>query len=130
MEKEFLIDTNIIIYYLNGAIPEDHYEQVSEIFRTSFNLSTISKIEVLGWYRITDAHKLRIKRFLTNANVIYLNDEIEEKAIELKQTVKMDAPDAIIAATALVYQFTLVTRNEKDFKKVAGLTIYNPFEEG
>jgi predicted nucleic acid-binding protein len=128
MEKEFLIDTNIIIYYLNGVIPTDHYDKVSDIFRDSFNISTISKIEVLGWHRITDTNQLRIKRFLNQANVIYLNDEIEEKTIEIKQKVKMDTPDAIVAATALVYQLTLVTRNEKDFKKVEGLSLYNPFE--
>jgi predicted nucleic acid-binding protein len=128
MEKEFLIDTNIIIYYLNGVIPADHYDKVSDIFRDSFNISTISKIEVLGWHRITDTNQLRIQRFLNQANVIYLNDEIEEKTIEIKQKVKMDTPDAIVAATALVYQLTLVTRNEKDFKKVEGLSLYNPFE--
>ena len=129
MEKEFLIDTNIIIYYLNGTIPENHYERVSDIFRDSFNISTISKIEVLGWYRITDTNKLRVRRFLENANIIYLDDAIEEKTIEIKQNVKMDAPDAIIAATALRYELTLVTRNEKDFKKVEGLNLYNPFED-
>jgi toxin FitB len=129
MEKEFLIDTNIIIYYLNGVIPTDHYDKVSDIFRDSFNISTISKIEVLGWHRITDTNQLRIKRFLNQANVIYLNDEIEEKTIEIKQKVKMDTPDAIVAATALVYQLTLMTRNEKDFKKVEGLSLYNPFED-
>jgi predicted nucleic acid-binding protein len=118
-----------LIYYLNGTIPEAHYEQVSEIFRSSFNISTLSKIEVLGWYRISDAHRMRLKRFMNNANVIYLNEEIEEKTIEIKQSAKMDAPDAIIAATALVYQLTLVTRNEKDFKKVEGLNLYNPFTE-
>jgi predicted nucleic acid-binding protein len=128
MEQEFLIDTNIIIYYLNGEIPENHYEKVSDIFIDSFNISTISKIEVLGWYRISEANQLRIKRFMNHANVIYINNEIEEKTIEIKQNVKMDAPDAIIAATALVYQLTLVTRNEKDFKKVAGLNLYNPFD--
>ena len=129
MEKEFLIDTNIIIYYLNGTIPENHYERVSDIFRDSFNISTISKIEVLGWYRITDTNKLRVRRFLENANIIYLDEAIEEKTIEIKQNVKMDAPDAIIAATALRYKLTLVTRNEKDFKKVEGLNLYNPFED-
>jgi predicted nucleic acid-binding protein len=41
----------------------------------------------------------------------------------------MDTPDAIVAATALVYQLTLMTRNEKDFKKVEGLSLYNPFED-
>jgi toxin FitB len=35
--------------------------------------------------------------------------------------------DAIIAATALVHNLPLVTRNETDFKHVAGLRVINPF---
>ena len=38
----------------------------------------------------------------------------------------MKLPDAIIAATALNNNWTLVTRNEKDFKNI-NLDIYNPF---
>lgn len=129
MEQTYLIDTNIIIYYLNGTIPRNHYKKVSNIFRDSFHISTISKIEVLGWHRVPEQEHLRIKQFLDCANVIYLNGEIEEKTIELKQSIKMDVPDAIIAATALVYRLTLVTRNEKDFKKVQGLNLYNPFSD-
>jgi hypothetical protein len=37
-------------------------------------------------------------------------------------------PDAVIAATCLVNNFTLVTRNQKDFEGINGLKIYNPFE--
>jgi hypothetical protein len=36
-------------------------------------------------------------------------------------------PDAVIAATCLVNDFTLVTRNQKDFKGINGLELYNPF---
>ena len=35
----------------------------------------------------------------------------------------MKAPDAIVAATALLQQAELVTRNTADFKKVAGLSV-------
>ena len=37
-------------------------------------------------------------------------------------------PDAIIAATALESQATLITRNADDFKKIENLEIMNPFE--
>lgn len=38
----------------------------------------------------------------------------------------MPIKDSLIAATALVYRLTLVTRNERDFAKV-GVKIINPF---
>jgi hypothetical protein len=39
----------------------------------------------------------------------------------------MGLADAIIAATALVHGLNLVTRNDGDFKHVAGLRVVNPF---
>jgi predicted nucleic acid-binding protein len=36
-------------------------------------------------------------------------------------------PDAIIAATALVYELTIITRNTKDFEKIEGLNVINPY---
>jgi toxin FitB len=48
--------------------------------------------------------------------------------IEIKQSKKIATPDAVIAATALVYDLTIVTRNQKDMEKVEGLRIFNPFK--
>jgi predicted nucleic acid-binding protein len=41
----------------------------------------------------------------------------------------MGLGDALIAATALVHQCPLVTRNVDDFKHVVGLEIIDPFAE-
>jgi predicted nucleic acid-binding protein len=41
---------------------------------------------------------------------------------------RMTLGDAIIAATALVHDRTLVTRNIGDFLWIAELTLINPFE--
>jgi hypothetical protein len=37
-------------------------------------------------------------------------------------------PDTIIAATAILYDLELVSRNTKDFKNIKGLSLINPFE--
>ena len=66
--------------------------------------------------------------FCRDALVIELNDDIVNKTIELRIEYKLKTPDAIIAATALVYNMILITRNLSDFGKVQGLTIINPFE--
>ncbi len=129
MDEKFLIDTNIIIYYLDDKIPQAHEQRVTQILMESFNISTITKIEVLGWHKLNDQDKLRIAEFLEVANVFYLDSAIEKKAIEIRQSHKMATPDTIIGATALIYNLTLVTRNEADFQKIHGLKIYNPFVE-
>jgi len=128
MEQNYLIDTNIIIYYLKDDILQSELEKVEQIFKDSFNISTITKIELLGWQRISLAEKNNIELFLSQAKVHYIDERVEKKAIELKQNYKMAIPDAIIAATSLLNNFIIVTRNSKDFEKINEITIYNPFE--
>jgi hypothetical protein len=97
MEKKYLIDTNILIYYLDNKIPESQDEKISTIIENSFNISTISKIEILGWHKITDNIKSKIEYFLSDADILYVDERIEKKAIEIKQKNKIDTPDGIIA---------------------------------
>src|SRR3989339_1932065 len=128
MDEKFIIDTNIIIYYLDDKIPKGELKKLENIFIISFNISTITKIELLGWNKIDSKTKKKINEFFENANVHYVNSIIEHNTIELKQKYKIAIPDAVLAATALVNNFTLVTRNEKDFSKIKNLRIYNPFK--
>ncbi len=128
MDEGFLIDTNIIIYYLNDNIPDKEIEKLENIFRVSFNISTITNIEVLGWHRITQNEKIKIERFLNNAQVFYIDNIIERKSIEIKQTYKIATPDTIIGATAIINNLTIVSRNEKNFNMIDELKIYNPFK--
>jgi len=128
MEKRFLIDTNILIYFLVGKIPVAEFEKITNIFQKSFNISTISKVEVLGWHKISLIEKNNIESFISTANIFYIDKIIENRAIVIKQENKINIPDALIGATALVNKMTIVTRNEDDFKKIKGLRIYNPFK--
>jgi len=49
MDKRYLVDTNILIYYFAGAIPD--MSGIEGIFKASFNISILTKIEFLGWKR-------------------------------------------------------------------------------
>ncbi|MBC8151558.1 MAG: PIN domain-containing protein [Bacteroidetes bacterium] len=61
------------------------------------------------------------------AEVIPLADAlIIERTILIRREAKIKLPDAVIAATALVRGLTVVSRNEKDFSRIAGLTYLNP----
>ncbi|WP_297062285.1 type II toxin-antitoxin system VapC family toxin [Thermococcus sp.] len=113
--------TQTFIYYLADAIPEEELPRVEEILRKSFNVSIITKIEFLGWRGHTPEGFEKSKEFISFAHVIPLTDEIADIAIELRRKVSIKLPDAVIAATALLHNLTLVTRNVKDFEKVEGL---------
>lgn len=127
MDERFIIDTNIVIYYLDNKIPNDQLPKMNEIFRGSFNLSTISVIELLGWHKLNDVDKSKMELFLANATIHFIDFATQKKAIEIKQKRKTDTPDTIIAATAILNQFTVVTRNIVDFSKIDGIKTYNPF---
>jgi predicted nucleic acid-binding protein len=43
--KNYLLDTNILIYYFNGEMEKCVKNKVSEIMRESFQISVISKME-------------------------------------------------------------------------------------
>ena len=127
MEQNFLVDTNILIYYLDGHIPLEHEAKIEHIFTYSFNISVISKIELLGWRKYMPEQYQVALRFIKHAQVIYLDHEIAEPTISIKHTYPLKLPDAVIAATALFYDWVLVTRNTKDFDLITNLKIYNPF---
>jgi len=127
--KKYLIDTNILIYFLAGTIPENQVQRLTDVFLTSFNISVITKIELLGWRKHSAEGLLKSVEFISNANTIFLDDNIAEQSILLKQKISIKLPDAVIAATCVAKGYTLVTRNTGDFTKIDSLDIFNPFLE-
>jgi hypothetical protein len=124
--NNFLFDTNILIYYLNGVFQKNNY-QIDDLIETSFNISIISKIEFLGWAGFLKDKTIfeKAKKFIDNATLYYLDDVIAEEAIIIRQNFSIKIPDAIIGATAKVNNLELITNNAIDFKNI-NLKIYNP----
>lgn len=127
-EDAYLIDTNVLVYYLDGDIPPTNTD-VDAIFRDSFVVSVISKIEFLGWseYLSSPDQLETARRFIGNAKVVSLTDDITETVIDLRRRHRTQLPDCIIAATAIVRNATLVTRNTDDFEDM-GVALYDPFD--
>jgi predicted nucleic acid-binding protein len=128
MGPGFLIDTNILVYYYEGLIPANAVQELDKIFRQSFNISIISKIEFLGWPKYDEEQYQKAVLFIEGANVISLSEEIVTTAIRIRREKSIKLPDAVIAATCRVNNFTLVTRNQKDFSGIDRLKINNPFK--
>jgi predicted nucleic acid-binding protein len=66
-------------------------------------------------------------KYLLDTNVIigFLAGEIEDEAIAIRRAARLKLPDAIIAATALTSEATLVSADD-DFSKVNDLAVLNP----
>ena len=65
---------------------------------------------------------------IEHANVYLLDDDIASKTIELKRVTNINLADAVIAATAMVHNLKLATRNIDDFKTIKGLEVENLFK--
>lgn len=128
MGQRFLIDTNILIYLVKLEIPEDKTLLIQKIIESSFNISLVTKIEFLGWNKHTIKGLLLSKDLISKANIIDIDNTIADQAIEIKQKTNLKLGDSVIAATTLINNLTLVSRNTKDFTKVPDLKLYNPFE--
>ena len=63
---------------------------------------------------------------MNDANVFDLMDTIVDISIEIRKKHKIKLPDGIIAATALAFNFILITRNAKDFQNIPKLKIIDP----
>ena len=57
-----------------------------------------------------------------------LTNNIVEANIEIRKKHKTKLPDAIIAATALVYGLALISRNTSDFKNMDGLNVIDALQ--
>ena len=68
-----------------------------------------------------------LDKFLEDFEIISLNYEITRKAIELLKEYKLShgllIADSFIAATALILDAPLITKNQKDFKFIQGLKL-------
>lgn len=125
---EYLIDTNILIYHTKGShVTIDFIEKL--IAQQSFNVSILTKIEFLGWNKHTAEGFEKCRRLIESAdNIFHVDEDISEKAIELRRKINIKLADAVIAATAISNNFKLVTRNVDDFKGIEGLQLLNPIE--
>jgi predicted nucleic acid-binding protein len=54
--------------------------------------------------------------------VLEMNLEIKKKAIQIKQKYKIKLPDAIIAATSILYNLQFIT-SDTDFKNIKDLNL-------
>ena len=113
-----LLDTNVLIYHLNGQL--DH-----TLGKGSFAISILSEIEVLGFKGLSTSDLDHLRNLIADLTVVPIDDAIKEKTIELRSTTNLRLPDAIIVATALVIGADLMT-NDQSLLKFPGLTTLAP----
>jgi len=109
--SKIFIDTNIVIYLLNGDETLKNFLNKKEIY-----ISFITELELLSFPGITSNERIIIKKFISDCHVVVFNTKMKEVIVSLKSQHKTKLPDAIIAASAMVESLSFLTA-DKGFSK-------------
>ncbi|TAN21116.1 MAG: type II toxin-antitoxin system VapC family toxin [Chitinophagaceae bacterium] len=126
-QPKYLIDTNAVIDYLGEKLPTSRMSFWGNVIDIIPNISVITKIKLLG-FNAAGEHYQTLIDFVNDAVVLDLTSNVVTASIDIRKNQKTKLPDAIIAATGVVYGLKLITRNIADFKNIPGLDLINPWE--
>ena len=115
--REILVDTNILLYLLNGNNTLEEMLQGKEIY-----VSFITELELIGFKKLTAGEENQITELLSECTIISLNKTIKDKYIEIRRNHYLKLADAIIAATAIVFDIPLIT-SDKQFRTVKEINL-------
>ncbi len=127
---DYLLDTNICIYYFKGLFGLK--EKIEKIGFQNFAISEITLAELIYGAEKSEQKEKNIKvieDFAETITIIPILDSLrmygKEKArLKTKGTIISDL-DLFIGATAIVNNMILVTRNTKEFERLESIRIEN-----
>ena len=128
MAKGYLIDTSAVIKYLNGTFPEKSLERLDRMLDMESTVSFITEIELQVWNPPNPQDIEIYRQFIVGSTVLGIEESIIQETIRIRKNYNLKLPDALIAATAIVYKLTLVADNDKDFLRIPSLKYLNPKE--
>jgi predicted nucleic acid-binding protein len=120
-----LLDSNIVIYLRDPKLGPRITEQLGT---HRIDTCNIVVAEVLGFRGLTPTDADYFERLFATMRKYPFDDNVTKTVIDLRRSLSIQLPDAIIAATALVNNATLWTHNAADFRSVANLRIHDPIE--
>src|SRR3989344_1914632 len=118
----YTLDTNAIVYYIKGDI------SVVSILETAIGeayplyVSVITEAELFSYSRLDETEVNQIDNLLRTVSIISLDSRLARLSGVIRRMYGVKLYDSVIAATALSTGSTPLTRNVKDFKKIAGLS--------
>jgi len=121
----YLVDSNIIIYSYS-----EQYEYLRDLlYHELVYVSEISRVEVLGYHKLTPDEESYHQDFFKLIPIIYPTKEIFDKSIQVRRRYNLKLGDSIIAATALINNLTVCNRNITDFNRIDQLAYINPIRD-
>jgi tRNA(fMet)-specific endonuclease VapC len=128
--KQYLLDTNICIYYLKGLFDLDKKFKAVKIENCFLSEITLAELK-FGVENSTNPEKnqMALDSFLTGIQIIPIFEAIDTYAKEkarLRKSGKMvDDFDLLIGCTAVAFELTMVTNNTNHFQSIKNIKLDN-----
>ena len=126
-KNKYLVDTKIIIDQIRG------FKNIFDIkiFRNDADIRiyicVVAEMEIYAGKSMDNIHTQNIvDKLLEKLLKIPVDSQIARYAGEIKRKFPINFPDALMAASAVVNDCTLLTRNIKHFKGIPKLKVLNP----
>jgi hypothetical protein len=128
LSSNYLLDTNIFIYYFNGdPIVQPIFSEIATGNATGL-YCPVSWVELLCYPDLSEAEANQIRAFLRSLTCVALTEAVLDRAAQIRRDYRVRLPDAMIAACAIETDSILVTRNVEDFQRINRLNLFNPFD--
>jgi predicted nucleic acid-binding protein len=120
-----IVDTDILIDIGRGENSAIEYlENLNDEIGVA--ISAVTEMElIVGCQNKTELRSM--DRFLRRFEILKLNERISDEAAALLREYRLShgllIADAIIAATAIIYNFSFVSKNQKDYRFIEKLDL-------
>lgn len=105
---DYVLDTNIVLYLLAG-----NYDLWIVLEGSNPTVSVITEMELLSFRNLTKEDEVRIRDFLEKCQIESSTDRVKEQAIAIRKANRLKLPDSIVAATAVVSGYILLTADKR-----------------
>jgi predicted nucleic acid-binding protein len=125
MTNSTIVDTDIIIDVGRGVLEAVNCLQNLKA-NSALAISIVTQMELMvGCANKAELQKL--EKFLKQFYIIRIDEVISDKAVDLLQAYRLShgllIADGLIAATAIVRNYPLITKNQRDYKFIQGLNL-------
>jgi len=90
--KNYLIDTNVAIYYFGLALSKDAEKFLDQVLSERYFISVINRIELLGFKQLNGNESDALASFVSKSNIFDLEEDIILKNIEASVVHELNAP--------------------------------------
>jgi predicted nucleic acid-binding protein len=120
-----IIDTDILIDAGRGVNEAIACLQVIER-KSSLAASAVTQMELFVGCR-NKTELLNVERFLGRFQILPLSEPISDMAVDLLRQYRLSygllIPDAMIAATAIMFDAPFISKNQRDYRFIARLNL-------